>query len=138
MADSLFGQVLVGLLTTEELQGSHFRHALHHHLHTEYDAVPAHFILCSGLAWHRMNNCILAQQSFLSRAVFTLTRLGLSISISDWSEPTLDEVLALPWYSDMYGYCWQNVSADAKMAWECNGIQTWADILWYNNLKHGI
>lgn len=66
MADTLFGQVLVHLLTTDEPLGGHFCHTLHHHLRTEYNAVPAHFIIRSGLPWHHMNNCILAQQSFLS------------------------------------------------------------------------
>lgn len=70
--------------------------------------------------------------------MFTLACLRLDVSINNWSVPTLDEVLALPWYSDMYGYQWRAVSADATMAWEHNSIHTWADILWYNDLARGL
>ncbi|CDR99860.1 hypothetical protein [Sporisorium scitamineum] len=60
------------------------------------------------------------------------------MSINNWSVPTLDEVLALPWFSDMYRYEWQDISANATQAWECNGFCIWADILWYNNLAQGL
>ncbi|CDR99594.1 hypothetical protein [Sporisorium scitamineum] len=38
----------------------------------------------------------------------------------------------------MYGYVWRDVSADATQAWERNGLRTWADIVWYNNLAQGL
>lgn len=137
MADALFGQILCELLLNDEPIGKHFRHALHHHLWAEYEAIPAHFILRSGLPWLRMSNRMVAQRSFLSRAVYTLARLRLNVAIDDWNSATLTEILALPWYSNMYGYTWQDVSADATQAWERNGIRTWADILWFNDLAAG-
>lgn len=61
MTNALCSQIVVKLLTSDKPIGSQFCHALHHHLHNEYDAVPAHFILQSGLPWQHMNNCIFTQ-----------------------------------------------------------------------------
>lgn len=125
MAVALLGQIVAGLLLSTEPTGFQFRAALQEHMWREYKAIPAHLILRRGIPWRLMNSVLIA-----------LCQLRLSVSPS-WDEITVPEMLSLPFYNDMYGFQWPEVSTTIACAWEQNGLWVWGDILWYNPGEKG-
>lgn len=131
MSIALLGQQLADLLSNPSPLGCQFRAALQSFLWTEYQAIPAHFVMRRGLPWFRMCNVMTAQSSFMHRAVYTLCKLQLSVE-PNWDTITVRELLALPFHNDMYGFKWPDVSQTTVNTWERTGLRVWGDMLWYN------
>lgn len=131
MTIALMGQILAGLLLSTEPTGYQFRAALQDHMWKEYKAIPAHFILRRGIPWRLMNSILTAQKSFMHRVVYTLCQLRLSVRPA-WEELSTPELLALPFFHNMFGFTWPTVSTTTACAWERGGLRVWGDILWYN------
>ncbi|SOV04943.1 uncharacterized protein UDID_17237 [Ustilago sp. UG-2017a] len=129
MAMTLLGQNIAGLLLSTE-PTDQFWAALQEHMWREYKAIPAHLILRRGVPWRLMNSILTAQKSFMHRVVYTLCQLQLSVS-PNWDELTVPELLSLPFYNNMFGFTWPDVSTTTVCAWERNGPRK-GDLLWYN------
>ena len=136
MSIVLIGQMAANLLQSKEPIGSQFRVVLQEYLWTEYKALPAHFILRRGMPWLAMTNILVSQRSFLSRVVYVLSRLRLTIT-PDWNNITVQELLTLLFYNDMFGYTWLAIHEANTQYWERNGLRVWGDLLWYNPNERG-
>lgn len=136
MTITLLGKELAALVTGTDRLATQFCAALQEFLWSEYGAVPAHFVIRHGQPWLQMNNVLLAQKSFMHRAVYTLCQLQLSVA-PDWESISVPELLSLPFYNDMYGFTFPSVSQTTLNIWERNGFRVWGDILWYNPDVHG-
>ncbi|CDR98900.1 hypothetical protein [Sporisorium scitamineum] len=136
MSIALLGKELAALLTGTDELSTQFRAALQQFLWSEYGAIPAHFVIRHGQPWLQMNNVLLAQKSFMHRAVYTLCQLQLSVA-PDWEAISVPELLSMPFYNDMYGFTFPSVSQTTLNTWERNGLRVWGDILWYNPDVHG-
>ncbi|SOV06864.1 uncharacterized protein UDID_17949 [Ustilago sp. UG-2017a] len=136
MSIVLIGQMAANLLQSKEPIGSQFRAVLQEYLWTEYKALPAHFILRRGMPWLAMTNILVSQRSFLSRVVYALSRLRLTIT-PDWNSITVQELLTLLFYNDMFGYTWLAIHEANTQYWERNGLRVWGDLLWYNPNERG-
>lgn len=136
MSIALIGQIAAKLLQSKEPIGYQFRAALQQHLWTEYKAIPAHFLLRRGMPWLAMNNVLLSQRSFLNRVVYALSQLRLSI-LPDWDSVSVQEILSLPFHSDLFGYVWLDIHETNTQHWERHGLRVWGDVLWYNPNEKG-
>lgn len=136
MSIALLGQMVVGLLPSTEPVGAQFRQALQEHLWTQYRSIPAHFVLRHGQPWIKMVSTVTVQKLFMCWVVYTLTQLRLTVE-PDWDSITVPELLALPFYNNMYSFTWPDVHVASQQSWERNGLQVWGDILWYNTNEKG-
>lgn len=136
MSIALTGQIAANLLLSKEPIGYQFRAVLQQFLWDEYQALPAHFLMRRGRPWARMNNLMLAQRSFLTKVVYALSQLRLSI-LPDWDSVSVKEMLSLPFHSDLFGYVWPDIHETNTQHWERHGLRVWGDVLWYNHNEKG-
>lgn len=121
---ALVGQLAMRSLLRNDSLGDQFRHALHHHITQVYGASPALLMIRKGSAFLRVRNQAFACQSLLSRVVFSLGELGLSVRPA-WHQMTLEEILPLPGKHSMYPYRWPTMfdhfNRVVKMVWRLGG-----------------
>lgn len=123
-------------VTRQDAAGDQFRRGFHEYLN-QAKASGIHYVVGYAKPYRRLSNPNTRRYSFFGHIAWALTKVRVTLD-TDWDAYTLDEVLALPWYTPQISKeIPPYTKADHKTHTRILSSTFWtfADILWINTIR---